>query len=166
MCFDINKFYLDTPLMEDPEYVRIKLTDIPQEFIDEYNLTKFERAGWIYFTTICSCYGLKQSVKLSNDLLRTRMEDEDYYKTVTIPGLWRHKWQLIQFVLVVDDFGVEYVGKERALQLPQNLRRLVGRQKIYGHILGVELRQGQHRQDMPPFNKRLHCRPSSHAGTH
>ena len=30
--FDIKKFYLDTP-MENPEYVRVKLEDIPQEFI-------------------------------------------------------------------------------------------------------------------------------------
>ena len=32
-AFDIKNFYLDTP-MENPEYVRVKLEDIPQEFID------------------------------------------------------------------------------------------------------------------------------------
>ena len=31
-CIDIQKFYLDMP-MEDPEYVRIKITDISEEFI-------------------------------------------------------------------------------------------------------------------------------------
>ena len=30
--FDIKNFYLETP-MENPEYVRVKLEDIPQEFI-------------------------------------------------------------------------------------------------------------------------------------
>ena len=39
-CFDIKNFYLNMPL-EDREYVRIKLTDIPQEFVDEYDLTKY-----------------------------------------------------------------------------------------------------------------------------
>ena len=34
-CIDIKNFYLDTP-MEDPEYVCIKITDIPEEFILEY----------------------------------------------------------------------------------------------------------------------------------
>ncbi len=34
---DIINFYLDTPMV-DPEYVRIKITDIPNEFIFEYNL--------------------------------------------------------------------------------------------------------------------------------
>ena len=77
MCFKIKEFYLDTPL-EDPEYVHIKLTDIPQEFIDEYDLTKFKCAGWIYFAIMCLRCGLKQSRKLSNDILRTRLEEEVY----------------------------------------------------------------------------------------
>ena len=45
------------------------------------------------------------------------MEDGDYYKTATTTDLWRHKWQPIQFVLIVDDFGVEYVGEEHAVYL-------------------------------------------------
>jgi hypothetical protein len=32
--FDISNFYLGTPL-DRPEYARIKLTDIPEEFIQE-----------------------------------------------------------------------------------------------------------------------------------
>ena len=31
--FDVRSFYLDTPL-ESPEYVRVRLQEIPQEFID------------------------------------------------------------------------------------------------------------------------------------
>ena len=34
---DLKNFYLDTP-MPDPEYVYIKLSDIPAKFIKEYNL--------------------------------------------------------------------------------------------------------------------------------
>ncbi len=45
---DLKKIYLDT-LMPDPEYVRIKISDIPAEFIEEYNLTGMDRDGWIYF---------------------------------------------------------------------------------------------------------------------
>ena len=36
-CIDIKKFYLDTP-MKDPEYIRIRITDIPEEYILEYRL--------------------------------------------------------------------------------------------------------------------------------
>jgi hypothetical protein len=45
---DLKNFYLDTP-MPDPEYVRIELSDIPDEFIKEYNLTGRDLDGWIYF---------------------------------------------------------------------------------------------------------------------
>ena len=38
-----------------------------------------------------------------------------------MPGLWKHDWRPIQFTLVVDDFGVKYVGKEHALHLQQTL---------------------------------------------
>ena len=37
VCFDAKNFYLQTPMARS-EYVRIKLSDIPQEIIDEYNL--------------------------------------------------------------------------------------------------------------------------------
>ena len=47
-CFDVANFYLGTPL-DHPEYVKIKLADMPQEFIDEYNLTQYEHNGWIHF---------------------------------------------------------------------------------------------------------------------
>ena len=48
VCFDIENFYLSTPLGR-PEYVRIQLSKIPQEFIKEYNLTIFSHKGWVYF---------------------------------------------------------------------------------------------------------------------
>ena len=103
--------------------MRIKLTDIPQEFIDEYNLTEYVRHGLIYFSIIRSAYGFKQSVKLSNNLLRSRLEDKDYYETDTPLGLWQHKWRPIQFILVVVDFGVEYIGEEHAFHLVSILKR-------------------------------------------
>ena len=33
------------------------------------------------------------------------------------PGLWRHKWRSIQFLLILDNFGIKYVGKQHALHL-------------------------------------------------
>jgi hypothetical protein len=69
-CFDLKNFYLGTPL-DRPEYVRIKLADIPQEFIDEYNLAAYAHNGWIYFEITKGVYGLKQAGKLANELLTT-----------------------------------------------------------------------------------------------
>ena len=39
------------------------------------------------------------------------------------PGLWRHKWRPILLFLIVNDFGVEYVGKEYADRLVSILKQ-------------------------------------------
>ena len=109
--------------MDRSEYVRIKLSDVPQEFIDEYDLSKADQHGWIYFEILRGCYGLPQPGRLANDLLRTWLEKADYYEAATTPGLWCHKWRPIQFVLLVDDFGIKYVGKEHALHLLKTLEK-------------------------------------------
>eukprot|EP00957_Ditylum_brightwellii_P199641 15219360-Ditylum_brightwellii.AAC.1 len=46
--FDVSNFYLGTP-MERPEYIKIKLTDITQEFMDKYNLYIYENKVWVFF---------------------------------------------------------------------------------------------------------------------
>ncbi len=93
---NLKNFYFDTP-MPDPEYVCIKISDIPAEFIEEYNLTGKDRDGWIYFEIHQGCYGLPQAGILADNLLHTCLEAECYYKAATTPGLWHHKWQSIQF---------------------------------------------------------------------
>jgi hypothetical protein len=57
-------------------------------------------------------YGLPQAGILANQLLTKRLEPQGYYQYRHTPGLWRHKWRSILFSLVVDDFGVKYVGRE------------------------------------------------------
>ena len=36
---------------------------------------------------------------------------------------WRHKWRPVQFFLIVDDFGIEYVGKKHADHLAKILKQ-------------------------------------------
>jgi hypothetical protein len=71
----------------------------------------------VYFEIVKGFYGLPQSGKLSNDLLRTRLNKQGYYETTTTAGLWKHRWRPIMFVLIVDDFGIEYVGDEHVQHL-------------------------------------------------
>ena len=59
-------------------------------------------------------YGLPQSGRLANKQNTKFLEPERYYEVIHTPGLWRHKTPPIQFTLVVDNFGVKYVGKEHA----------------------------------------------------
>ena len=44
--------------MDRSEYARINITNIPTEFIEEYNLHSVTHNGWIYFEIISGCYGL------------------------------------------------------------------------------------------------------------
>ncbi len=108
--FDISNFYLGTPL-DWPEYVRIKINDIPDKFITEYNLTHFTYNGWVYFEINKGVYGLKQAGKLANDLLTEHLHTFGYFQSDITPGLWRHKWRPVSFVLIVDDFGIKFVGQ-------------------------------------------------------
>ena len=109
-CFDISNFYLGTPL-DRPKYVHIKLSDIPSKAVDEYNLPTYEHAGWIYFEITKGVYGLKQAGKLANDPLDKCLGEHGYFQCATTPGLWRHRWHPVVFVLIVDNFGIQYVGQ-------------------------------------------------------
>jgi hypothetical protein len=108
---NLKNFFLDTP-MPEPKYVCIKILDIPDEFIDKYKLIGQDQDGLIYFKICQGCYGLPQAGILANNLLCSRLKAEGFYEVASLPGLWCHKWQPIQFCLIVDNFGVEYVGLE------------------------------------------------------
>jgi hypothetical protein len=112
--------------MPDPEYVWVKILNIPEEFINEYNLAGWDRDGWIYFEIRQGCYSLPQAGILVNNLLRSCLVVEGYYKSVSTPGSWHHKWCPIQFCLIVDDFGVKYVGIEHFNHLLDLLKKFHG----------------------------------------
>lgn len=118
MCGDIKNFYLGTP-MKRPEFMRIPIDIIPQEIIDEYNLMDIVHNGYIYIRIIRGMYGLPQAGIIANDLLTERLAKHGYYQCRHTQGLWKHKWRPILFSLVVDDFGVKYVGKQHVDHLNQ-----------------------------------------------
>ena len=73
MTMDISNFYLMTPLKQ-PEYMRVKLNNIPQEIIDEYkSKDKAIPDGSIRVATTKGRYGLSQSGLLANELLEKRL---------------------------------------------------------------------------------------------
>jgi hypothetical protein len=117
MTMDIANFYLMTPLLR-PEYICVHIKDIPDEIIREYNLKSIvTEDGVIYIEANCGMYGLPQEGLLANELLEKRLNKRGYFQSKLIPGLWKHEWRPVQFTLVVDDFGIKYVGKEHALHL-------------------------------------------------
>ena len=92
--------------MERSEYARIKIKDIPEEFIKEYNLLPMVQNGWIYFEIVRGCYDLPKLGMLANNLLRTRLNKNGYFEATTTPGLLKHQWRTIQFCLIVDNLGI------------------------------------------------------------
>ncbi|EJK62785.1 hypothetical protein THAOC_16591 [Thalassiosira oceanica] len=98
------------------------MSDIPQEVIDEYKLVDKAVNGFVYVEVSRGMYGLPQSGLLANELLESRLAKHGYRQSKLVPGLWKHDWRSIQFTLVVDDFGVKYVGRKHAVHLEDALR--------------------------------------------
>ena len=66
----------------------------------------------------------------SKQTTQNKIEKKGYYEARTTPGLWRHKRLPIQFHLIVDDFVVEYVGKQHTDHLATILKKITISQKI------------------------------------
>ena len=91
MTLDVKNFYLNTPMVRY-EYVRIKIDDIPEEIIVEYNLRdKVSADGHVYVEIRKGMYGLPQAGTLAQQLLETRLNEHGYSQSKAVPGLWTHK---------------------------------------------------------------------------
>eukprot|EP00804_Cyclotella_cryptica_P024856 CCRYP_020557-RA/>CCRYP_020557-RA protein AED:0.45 eAED:0.45 QI:0/0/0/1/0/0/3/0/298 len=117
MTIDIKDFYLNTP-MARPEFMRLKLADIPKDFIILFNLRQLATPdGYIYVHVQKGMYGLPQAGIIAQQLLKTRLIANGYRQSTVTPGFWKHDWRPVAFALCVDDFGVKYVGIKHAKHL-------------------------------------------------
>ena len=66
MCIDLNDDYLGTT-MNRYEYMWIKMSDIPQDIIDQYGLTKKAVNEKVLVEIRKGMYGLKQAGRIEND---------------------------------------------------------------------------------------------------
>ena len=120
---DISNFYLMTPL-KCPEYAKVKLSDIPEEVIKEYMLhEKIPPDGFVYMMMVQGMYSLPQAGSLGHDLLEEQLNKEGNFQSKIVSGLWKHKTRDINFVLVVDDFGVKYIKEADLDHLIQALEK-------------------------------------------
>jgi hypothetical protein len=60
---------------------------------------------------------------LANELLQHNLANDAYRPTTHTHGIWTHDTRPISFSLVVDDFGVKYVGREHAEHLMDCIRK-------------------------------------------
>jgi hypothetical protein len=112
LMVDVKDFYLNTP-MKRYEYMRLKMTDIPDEIIKEYKLDqKVTTDGFIYTEIQKGMYGLPQAGIIAQELLAERLGKHGYSQSAIIPGLWKHATKPICFTLVVDDFAIKYTREQ------------------------------------------------------
>ena len=103
-----------TPLKRK-EYVKIKLSGFPESVISHYNVgEKATPDRFIYVAIKRGMYGLPQSGIIAQTLLETLLNAHGYHLSKITPCLWTYEWRPIYFTLVVENFGVKYVGKEHA----------------------------------------------------
>ena len=68
---DIKDFYLNT-LMKRPEYMQLKINDIPNEIIKEYKLREIkDDNGYAYCEITIGMYGLPQAGIIAQEFLQS-----------------------------------------------------------------------------------------------
>ena len=73
--------------MEIYEYMRVKITDIPDDIIHQYNLQKkVTKDGYVYDEVRKGMYGLPQVGFLSQQLIETRLNKAGYFQSQLTPG--------------------------------------------------------------------------------
>jgi hypothetical protein len=95
----------------------INLSSLPQETIDKYDLFTLAKEGKVYIEIQKGMYGFPQAGILANKLLQLNLAKDGYRPTQHTHGLRTHDTRPISFLLVVDDFGVKYAGREPAEHL-------------------------------------------------
>ena len=95
---------------------------MPDDFIEQYGLRdKATADGHVFVRISRGMYGLPHAGIIAQELLEKRLNARGYCQSTITPGFWTHEWRPISFALVVDDFGVKYVGKKHAEHLLETI---------------------------------------------
>ncbi len=97
---------------------------MPEDIIAHYNLNKIATPeGYIYCEIQKGTYGLPQAGIIAQQLLKERLQMDGYRQRKTTPSMWQHDTRPISFSLVLDDFGVKYMGEESAQHVLDMVRK-------------------------------------------
>ena len=110
---DISDMYLHSEL-EAPEYMWIRLCDIPLASHAKYNIASYVGPG---ATTVAvrikgGMYGLPQAGRLAQAKLIKVLYDNDYYMCKHTTCLFKHKTLATEFTLTVDDFVISHLPRD------------------------------------------------------
>ncbi len=123
VMLDLKDFYLNTP-MKRYKYMRLKISDISKEIIQEYKLHQIEMEDVYAYCEICKgMYGLPQAGIIAQELLEERLAKVGYHQSKIIPSLWTHVTKKICFTLVVENFAIKYTNMDDAKHLINVLKK-------------------------------------------
>jgi hypothetical protein len=122
MCADVKNFYLNT-ILDHPEYMKLALSLIPQEIIDKYGMVEKTKNGQVYIQINKGMYGPPQARRLTNYLLIKCLAPHGCRPVRHTHGLWKHDTRPVTFTLVLNNFGIKYVGKKHVYHLLQALKQ-------------------------------------------
>jgi hypothetical protein len=104
---DLKDYYLNTP-MDRPEYMHMKIGDLPPNVIKAYNLNDLATDnGAIYIKIQKGMYGLPQAGTLAQNLLKKSLNQHGYHQNNFTSGLLKHDWQPLLLTLCVHNFGIK-----------------------------------------------------------
>ena len=73
---------------------------IPQDIINEYNLTDISHKGKVYIKIQKGVYGLQKYEIISHDRFKNNLEKHGYKPITFNPLLWTHKYRLISSTFI------------------------------------------------------------------
>jgi hypothetical protein len=114
----------------------ILMASLPQEVIDKYGLNDLEVDGKVYIEIQKGMNGFPQASILANELLKRQLAQNGYRPTIHTHGLCTHDTRPIILLLVVDDFGIKYVGQEHADHLKAVSRNII-RSLVIGQAVHI-----------------------------
>jgi hypothetical protein len=77
----------------------------------------------VYIENQKGVYGLPQAGILANELLQQRLSLDGYHPTKHTHGLFKHKTRPVLFSLLVDDFGMKYIGRDNAEHIMAEIKK-------------------------------------------
>ena len=110
--------------MNRAEFIQMKLDNFPEDVIKQYGLHKKVNAkGFVILRVEKGMYRLPRTGSIAQDLLTKRLNNVGYRQSDTTLGFWKYNTRPICLTLLVDDFGVKYVGNGHAQHLVDVLQK-------------------------------------------
>jgi hypothetical protein len=100
--------------------------------MEQYKLHDFVHNGYVLVEICKGMYGLPEAVIITNERLAYHLAEFGYAPTKHTPGLFTHAD--ITFFLVIDDFGVNNVGREHAEHPVKTFQSIYTTKCLYGSI--------------------------------